>query len=425
MDKVNEQLALVLDADNDYSDGSLREKNAIEYMTIDGKTHIAVYIDKSTYADEDGELDYVQFEEIEHLEAVENLEDDDMEYTVEGRLFKLYTTSKGVYLEKLVDEDINEQLNVKKSVLDGYEEGDAYCVDATGSTVKVLTNYVPAESEDEDAEYDEAYKVDAGNKYFVGMYDDGDPVYTVMTLEELKNCIDEDAYAQILTNENDRQTRTTVVGGYFFLELESDTASDYLYIEKIGRVTADGRKVDVVFSNGDKKTVTIDEENSDDLVKNVLYTYVYNFMADDYELDLIEMPEQENGEIIDFDSDNIVWVDEGDEFELEDEVIAIVTIEIDRDRDYSDDDTPAFELVNKGIKFVALKDLKDSMIMNGEDNKTYTQYTDYRWDSEELFYVADFQIMDTAQEITDELPDCLAEIFKAILAGEKSFELGE
>ncbi|MBR5537578.1 MAG: S-layer homology domain-containing protein [Clostridia bacterium] len=413
MDAVNAQLALVIDAEDEYSNNTIREQKAIEYMTIDGKTHVAKFIEMDGYVD---------------WATVEALAINAENYTVEGRLFKLYTTSKGVYLEELDNDTINTQLKVKKSVLNGYEADDDYCVDATGTSIKVLTNYVPAEGETK-ATYDEAYKVDAANKYFVGMYDDSaeEYVYTVMTLDELKHCSDEEAYAQLLTYENDRQTRTTVKGGYLFLDLTSDTSDDYLYIKTIGKVTKDGRKCDVVFSDGTTKSVVIDEEHSDKLIKNVLYTYVYNFMADDYELDLIEL-ETQTDEIVDFDDDNIVWVkgyDEGDVAEelaeLKKEVIAILTIEVDRDRDILDDDTPAFELVNKGIKFVALKDLKDAMILNGTDNKTYTQYTDYLFEAEDLFYVVDFQIMDTAQEISDDLADAdsLEAIIEAILAGEK------
>jgi hypothetical protein len=65
------------------------------------------------------------------------------------------------------------------------------------------------------------------------------------------------------------------------------------------------------------------------------------------------------------------------------------------------------------------------MIENNVDNKTYTQYTDYVLAAEDLFYVADFQIMDTAQEITDELPEMLAEIFEAILAGEETIAVAQ
>ena len=249
-----------------------------------------------------------------------------------------------------------------------------------------------------------------------------------MTLDELKHCIDEDAYAQILTHTNAKGTRTTVVGGYLFLELTSDDASDYLYIEKIGRITADGRKVDVVFSNGDKKSITVDEEDSSELVKNVLYTYTYYFLDDEYVLTQVELGDQA-AEIVDFDDDNYVWFDDAEEVELEDETIAIITIEVDRDQtqiNNDEEDIPEFELIIKGIEFVALKDLKLADIENDVDDKTYTQYTDFYLSAqdeeetyEDLFYVANFQLMDTCQDMEDTLADMLDEIFATVLAGEK------
>ena len=428
MDKVNEQLVLLIDANFEYSNNTIREYKAIEYMTIDGKTHIAKYDVDEMVEDDTTAVDFA------------DLQTTADRGTVEDRLFKLKSGTKGrVYLERLDDEKINDQLSVKKSVLDGYEYDDDYCVDATGSTIKVMTNYVPAQGEDDEAEYDDVYKVDADNKYFVGTYNDDDEFEaTVMTLDELKHCIDESAYAQILTETNEKGTRTTVVGGYLFLELKSDKASDYLYIEKIGNITKDGRKVNVVFSNGEKKAITVDEDNEDcdELVKNVLYTYVYDFMEDNYVLTMIEIPEDQIDEIVDFDDDNYVWVENDEEvkdyFELEDEVIAIVTIEVDRDETQIDedneDDVPAFELKNKGIEFVALKDLKIDMIENDEDDNTYTQYTDYLFVSEDLFYVVNFQVQNTAQEFIQdnlETDDALVKIFEAILAGKKEIAANE
>ena len=126
MDKVNEQLVLLIDANDEYSNNTIREKEAIEYMTIDGKTHIAVYdVDEA----EENDTTAVDFETIMEAAATDNAAD---------RLYKIKSGTKGrVYLEKLDDENINEQLKVKSSVLNGYEEGEGYIVDATGSTVKV------------------------------------------------------------------------------------------------------------------------------------------------------------------------------------------------------------------------------------------------------------------------------------------------
>ena len=397
MDDVNEQLVLVLDAEYEYSNTTIREKEAIEYMTIDGKTHIAVY-DVDTTAES-----AVDFETIYALSMSE-----DVEYTEENRLFKLKAGTKGrVYLERLDAETINDQLNVKPSVLNGYEEGSDYYLNAKTASVTM-----------------DDYKVATNNKYFVGSFDDGEPVYTVMTLQELRKCYDKEAYGQILTYENDKGTRTTVVGGYLFLDLSGDDESPYLYIEKIGRKTAAGRTLEVVFHDGKRGTILLDNDCETELVKDILYRYNYNFMNDDYSLSIVTMDEQDD-EIVDLDEEKHLWFDHAGRMEdaLEEEVIAILNIVVERDQTQIDngDDAPEFELDLTGIKFVKLKDLKLSMIENDidVDEETYTQYTDYRYDVEDLLYVANFHIMNTAQNISDNLPELLEEILDAVLAGEK------
>lgn len=193
------------------------------------------------------------------------------------------------------------------------------------------------------------------------------------------------------------------------------TESGYLYISNIGRISVDGRKAEVVFSNGVIKTVTIDEDESAPMVKNVLYEYTYSFMDDSYTLTQVKMPAQTN-DIIDFDGDNILWLTNGANAELDDEVIAILYIEVDTSANEGE-----FALITKSMKFVPLKDLTYSMVGNNFENKTYTQYTDYRLDVEKLFYVASFHIKDTTGADQDRLADHLSDLFDAVLSGEPVF----
>ena len=383
MDDVNAQLVLVLDANAQFSNNTIHEKPAITYMTIDGDVFTKVYQDGSelNFADVDHLID-------EESNGKYDNDRDDENYTVEGRLFILHEGTKGrVYLEALDNDDVNEQLSVKTSVLNGYEEKDDE-LDATGSTITYGDD-----------------KVAADNKFFVGAFNShGEAVYKVMTAAELGKGSDDAAYGQILTYTNAKGTRTTVVGGYFFVDLTSDEGAGYLYIEKIGRVTADGRKVDVVFDDGTEKTISVNEGDSDELLTNVLYSYTYYVMADEYVIELVNGFEF-NKEIYDFDDDDYVhFIEDGvkTKAELDDEVIAITTIVIDRDQNQDklpSEDMPPYKFDIESIEFVALKDLTLDMIENDVDDNTYTQYTDFVYTADDLFYVVVYQVMDTAQNI--------------------------
>ena len=380
MADINAQLVLVLDAEEDYSGNGIREKNAIEYMTIDGETHIAAYQDK------DG---YVQFADIENLEAATNLEGDEMNYTVEGRLFIIHEGSKGrVYLEALIenedatDEDnVNVQLDASTSLLDGFEERKVADLDATGSYVKLDSD-----------------KVEGENLFFFGYMDDDEPVYTVIKASDLGKGEDESAYAQVLTLDNSKGTRTTVVGGYIFSdELVSDEDDGYLYITNIGRENADGIKVDVVFSNGKTDTIVVENERAE-LAKGWLYGYTYSVMKDTYDLEFVYDYEDENGEIMDLVDEYVIFDNEAKtEIELDDEVVAVTVIVIDRDQnaDFTSEERDEYDWDVESIEFVAIEDLTLDMIENDDDDRTYTQFTDYVYVEDGLFYVVRWEVMDT------------------------------
>ncbi len=356
MADINDQLVLVLDANDEYSNNTIREKNAIEYMTIDGETHVSVYLENKAG---------VPFTELEHLED---------QTIVEGRLFQIKTSSKGVYVVELEDAKINEQLDAATSLLDGYDERAKAELDTTG-TAKL-----------------DGDKIVEDNLFFYGN-EDG---WTVLTMADLDNGTCKDAYAQVLTLDNAKGTRTTVVGGYIYADIESETDDGYLYITKIGRETTDGIKVDVVFEDGTEKTVTVENERAE-LTTGWLYSYKYTVLDDTYELALVfdMKDEADEDEIIDLDGSDVIFADKTDA-SLSKLTIAITTIIIDRDQnaDFMDEERDDFDWEVEGIEFVDLDDLELDMIENDVDDRTYTQFTDYIF-ADDVFYVVVWQVMDT------------------------------
>jgi len=194
------------------------------------------------------------------------------------------------------------------------------------------------------------------------------------------------------------------------------TEHDYLYILDFGKTTANGTKLNVVFSDGTEATIVAVTTDSA-FTENVLCSYTYNAMDNLYTLTQVKMPAQTN-DIIDFDGDNILWLTNGANAELDDEVIAILNIEVNTSANEGE-----FALITKSLQFVPLKDLRVEMIEDDVDNKTYTQYTDYRLDAEKLFYVASFHIMYTTGADQDRLADHLPDLFDAVLSGEPVFRV--
>lgn len=285
-----------------------------------------------------------------------------------------------------------------EDILNGYVEGDGYTADSTGSVLKIdgwSTN---------------------GAVFFVAMEENGKYVYEVMEADDLDGIYDDDTYVQILTRTDAKST--TVVGGYLYVTETAPAEHGYLYVTKLLKTTADGRKVEAVFEDGTAKTIVIEDGRNDPL-KNVLYEYTYNVIDDIYTLSNVPMRRQ-NNEIEDLD-DYEVYTDDGDSMELDDEIIAIFTVEVNYDGAVSADGTPEFSLVNRGVQFVRLKELKLSMIENDVDNRTYTQYTDYRLDSGSLFYVVNYRIMESAEDAGVELHKYLLDLYECILDGDTIF----
>jgi len=394
---VNAQLVLVLDAMDEYSNNKIREQNAIEYMTIDGETHIAAY--------QDGEK--LDFAEVKHLADVLDTtkrdndksdwlgEDEDNKYAIEGRLFILHEGTKNrVYLEALVADDADtkknetaDQLDVSTSVLDDYAVVKYGELDTEGSSAKL-----------------EGDKLAAEHSFFYGYFNGyGEAVYGVATPETIPNGIDDAAYAQVLTLDNSKGTRTTVVAGYIFTPDMTDESDDgYLFIDEILRETADGQLAKVTFLNGDTAEIEIDDY--DKLVEGYLYTYNYNVVDEVYDIVLVNM-EDTAEEIIDLDGTDLIF-DGRDDLDIEDYTVAIVTIEVGRDENAAAlaDEADFFEYVSAGYEIKSYDEVELEEIEDDTDETGYVQYTDWKADKdEEVLYVIVWSVMDryTGENLTD------------------------
>ena len=251
MDDINAQLVVVIDVDATYSTGTLHEKPYIEYMTIDGETHIAEYQDKytSNKAEDEKDSRYLWFSDLEKLGLQAATSDEELE----GRLFILHEGTKGrVYLEELSegeDEEgdpiVNAQLDASSSLLNLYEEKTAE-LDATGSAVKYDSNTMAAD-----------------NAFFYSYIDDGEAVFGVITPAEMGDGEDDSVYGQTLSYVKSPSGRQTVLGGYIVVDLVSDADADYLYITKIGKETADGVELTVqVIGADEEQTIYVDDEQT-------------------------------------------------------------------------------------------------------------------------------------------------------------------
>ena len=383
---INAQLVLVLDVMDEYSNGKIREQNAIEYMTIDGESHIAGY--------QDGEG--IDFDELSALADVQDKtkrdddesdwlgKDADNTYAIERRLFILKEGTKGrVYLKALDETKINEQLDASTSVLDGYVVyGDGRAVDgkldATGSTVKLNGDKLAAE-----------------HNFFYGYFNSyGEAIYGVVTPEQLAKGTDNSTYAQVLTLDNAKGTRTTVVGGYIFTpDMQDDIDDGYLFIDEILRETEDGQPAKVTFLDGESAEIMVTEW--DYLYEGYLYAYNYNVVDDEYALTVVGMGDTSD-EIVDIDGYDVIFT-ESDDIDVEDATIAIVNIELSRDEnaDELNDEALFFEHEYVGYQILTADELELDLIVDGEEVDGYVQYTDWCYDAdEEVLYVIVFQCMD-------------------------------
>ena len=374
MADINKQLVLVTDA-RGWMSSLDQENRVISYLTIDGELHKDVPYQNH----EDG----VNFSEINKLRIDDTDSDNDYTdetFTLKGRLFILHEGSKGrVWLEALNDSEINDQLSAATSLLNHYEERDPAELNAKGSTVKL----------DDD-------KMVGENAFFYAYIksSNGEPVFTVITPDEFGKGSAENAYAQVLTYTKASSGRVTVLGGYIAANLESKTSQGYLYITEILKESAaDGVTVMAVMDGAtDNEAVKIAVDDYDYLMTDVLYGYTYDFIDGDYDLTIID---EDAG--LDWEK-YVQWYDEevmeiklsdvADAFDLDDQTVAILTIDAYRDDtkyDDDEDDDWLYTWYNKdlrSIEFVQdLTTITEADIVYGEDTDSYMQWTLYYYDT--------------------------------------------
>ena len=385
---VNEMLALVIDVDATFSTGTLHEKPYIEYMTIDGETQIAEYKNKTGY---------VQFSELEELSMDEYEGEEDLA----DRLFVYELDKNGkISLAEISFDAKDKEITLIESVVDDallnlYEvKGDFETgveLDATESSVKF-----------------DGDKMAADNSFFYAYDDDGEAVFGVITPAELGDGEDDTAYGQVMSYEKSTNGRTTVLAGYIVFDLTSDENDDYLVITEIGKETADGLQLTVQFVGGDEETIYV--SNDQTYYTDLLYSYNYKTMDDEYTLTLVEdvdgsvkWLDEEDAEIcLAKDGEDDITLDISDDDEVAH--IVVVTIEYLRDEtqtpeteaddsQYVNEDL--YEEYDRTLEIVAYEDLAAADI-EADTTDSYEQ-TSYWYYENELLYIVVLHDMTQAQ----------------------------
>lgn len=387
IDKVNEQLVLLIDAGHEYSHGSIRNEIAIEYMTIDGKTQTAVYNEDlkealpfptvSAIANEGWYFDRSsnQYRPVPEL----------MGNTVQNRLFILIEKNGKVALKAIDEENFGTQLKVKPSVVDSY----SILAEVTLNAEKTVTL--------------DGDRIAEGNVFFY--YDGDEDEYGVMKLADLTGSgKDEAAYAQVFGLMNERGTRNTVVAGYVAFDLDKsfENSDGYLFIEKIGKETKDGLTVTALFPDGKTQKITVTND-ADDLDTEYLWAYTYDAKKDIYTLDS-DFGEYA-GEMIDVqDGKLIIEGNEKTELEMKKQTIAMTTITLDKDatlyadvdNDWGFEHAGNVEFENEFLKKDTLdEDFFEENIESGDDNTYYRE----NWVivEDDLIYIIVVYAMNAAQ----------------------------
>ena len=401
LDAINNKIVLVLDSNDEYSHGTIREEEAIEYMTIDGETHIGVY-DNDYALDEGG----VPFEELLLLSQDDEKNDG---YTVEGRLFRIQTVGRKVVLFEIsgyVDQDgvcaVNVDFNVATSVANGYEvlEFEDTKLDAAGAT-KMLGDY----------------KLVNDNVYFYAYTKGGkdvtptakNTVYGVIKASDLGQGKAAEAYGQVFTKSAGYRV-PSAVAGYFYANLDGTESGDYLIVRSDPKTNKNGTYVKVEFSDGHEDTIYInnvemyEDGNDVELYKNDFCRYTYNAIEKTYDLEVLYA---DSAAIVDYDETNYtVYVGNPMTGALEgtfklgaDTTIAISELTLKHGLNiFNEEYLTTYALENfDSTEFVARKDLTRDMIeFVGAEDEGYTQVSLFYYDEEiDVFYVIVYHIMNT------------------------------
>lgn len=396
LDAINNKIVLVLDADDEYSHNTIREELAIEYMTIDGETHIGVY--DNDYALNKGGVD---FDDLLLLS-----QDDDKnggDYTVEGRLFRIVTVGRKVVLFDIDADTMNDDFNVSRAVADGYEELEDVELDATRST-KILDDYVLVND----------------NVYFYGYSKKGaeptakNTVYGVIKASDLGKGDCEEAYAQVFTKSNGYRM-PAAVAGYIFANLDGAKSGDWLIVRSEPRTNKNGTYVKVEFSDGSTDTIYInsiglygyeDAPVEFELFENEFCYYIYNAIEKTYDLQVVPA-DSLPWAIVDYDEDSyevcFANLMDDDDYEwvglTKDTVIAVSEVTLKHGLNIENEEMLelyALEHLDT-TQFVERKDLdRDTIRFIGEEDEGYTQVSMFFYDEEkDVLYVIVIHVMNT------------------------------
>lgn len=437
LDDINAQLVMVTGAYVDVYNNPSYNRYFINYMTIDGEMHKEAPMLQSksgltvvTYSDLTGK-DYANANVAGSPAYLENHQ----------RLFVLRESGDSVYLIKLTETNAKVKGNAKAildysdSLLDGYHEGegvlDTQNNEFTNAAEK-LFDYVAAE-----------------NAFFVSYMSGKTEKFAVMTLDDMGEGVDKNAYIQGLFET--KRSYNNYLAGYIFVNLSLNESNGYLYTTSGEAYDIDDDEwylSDVVFSDGPaEKDIQVSEvdgaalSESNPVKANCLYSYTYEKVNGEkvYKLKLIneKIEDKSAGNRCDFtygtttvsDPDTKyeitnAYVANGDEILVADHSAAgreklilasdckvvLKKVVLDRDQNQTGGKDNLHFSVTEEISFVDFDVLvknedADSNLLfsiyNGETDSNYDYFSDYYYvggkNSVKMLYVITYSVEDAAQ----------------------------
>lgn len=437
LDDINAQLVMVTGAYVDVYNNPSYNRYFINYMTIDGEMHKEAPMLQSksgltvvTYSDLTGK-DYNNKDVDGSPAYLENHQ----------RLFVLRESGDSVYLIKLTETNAKVKGNAKAildysdSLLDGYHEGfgklDTQNNEFTNESEK-LFDYVAAE-----------------NAFFVSYMSGKTEKFAVMTLDDMGEGVDKNAYIQGLFET--KRSYNNYLAGYIFVNLSLNESNGYLYTTSGVAYDIDDDEwylTDVVFSDGPaEKDIQVSEVNgvalneANPVKANCLYSYTYEKVNGEkvYKLKLIneKIEDLSAGNRCDFtygtttvsDPDTKyeitnAYVANGDEILVADHSAAgreklilasdckvvLKKVVLDRDQNQTGGKDNLHFSVTEEISFVDFDVLvknedADSNLLfsiyNGETDNNYDYFSDYYYvggkNSVKMLYVITYSVEDAAQ----------------------------
>ena len=399
---INAQLVMVTDAYVDIYENSNYNRYYIDYMTIDGEMHEEVrYVDGK----DNGTTDKAA--NVNYAELVAAKEDGGY-IANDQRLFVLVESGNGVYLKKLEENPDNSKdiLDYSSTLLTGYNEEEGKL----------------------DTENNELFNrdyIESENQFFVSYYDtdDAEWVFDVMTIDELGEGVDANAFVQGLYKEKRsydlylaghiclRALNLNEADGYLYTTSGDIYEDDYYGYDMLTNVfTDDGELVDA--------EIAVDLADGQEIYANCLYSYTYEKENGEkvYTLKLVDEKTDDKtiGNRIDVVYDETYFnagdskyelthayvADNGDEKVVSDHAsgrekvtmassytIALKKVVLDRNQNQNGINDELYFDIETEIEFIDFATLIDEeaeselpyCIYDGESDDTYNYYSDYYW----------------------------------------------